>query len=187
MKKFALCISLSLLVVSLLFCTTSFAKPDNEMRESPENISHDEAINETPNFEERPHRQEYFDHGRVNEDYSSTIHSDTPCTWELVDGELPEGLELEGLDSQEPTLKGRPTETGEYNFTLERRDAETNEVEERNFNVKIVDRNEDIPERAEENSNNSKNVEEAHITLDTNHNVNIGGGCNAGFGNSFDS
>lgn len=62
-----------------------------------------------------------IDRAFVDEDYSGTLRVAgglTPYTFRIDDGSLPPGLRLEG-----GTIRGRPTETGRYTFTIVVSDA----------------------------------------------------------------
>ena len=53
--------------------------------------------------------------GKVNEPYSQTLEAtgDTPITWSIASGSLPDGLSLTG-----DTISGTPTKAGTFNFTV---------------------------------------------------------------------
>jgi len=55
----------------------------------------------------------------VGSGYSSTISTNIPVTWTLVDGSLPPGLTFGGGTGLSTTISGIPTSPGTYNFQIE--------------------------------------------------------------------
>lgn len=73
---------------------------------------------------------------QVDEEYAFTFQANRPAsevTWAVTGGELPDGLELDASGE----LAGTPEETGDFDFVVEARHAQTEQATEKSFELQV--------------------------------------------------
>ena len=137
-----------------------------------------------------------FATGYVNssyEDWIMAVDNNGKCTW-TGEGSLPSGLSLQtsGTNNEYVTLKGTPSESGSYEFTLSVKDS-GGKTANRSFTVTIASGRNGLieidPEKEayDDTDRTTTNIQRIEVIEkkeeNVNHTVSLGGGgCESGFG-----
>ena len=146
------------------------------------------TISKNPDIPE-PEIVGIFPDGVKDKEYSYTIKQSkgtAPFKWEKTSGNLPIGLSLKGIDSEDVTLEGTPLEIGEYTFDLTLTDKYYGTYT-KSFTVKITDGStsdsntkDDDTDTVEEKTNDDDKT--TGTGTDKASSSGSGGGCETGLG-----